>query len=193
VSTTLRRTAAVLLAVAVTVAIAGLSRVPYAASPTDDGVLRLSWRIPGEMVETCRQLTEEEIARRPVHMRREVECERRVLPYTLTVRIGGEMVMRETVQPGRGRGVRPLGVHRELPLPPGAYEVEVVWYPEMEDLEAEVDAERSFRIATALRLDPGDVALVTYDTDRRAPTALGPGVEGYRLSAAGPPRPAGEP
>ena len=189
----LRRTAAVLLAVAVTVAIAGLSRVAWDPVPTDDGVLRLSWRIPGEMVETCRQLTEEELARRPIHMRREMECERRVLPYRLTVTVGGRVALMETVEPGRGRGVRPLGVHRELPLPAGEHPVEVTWYPVTDDVEITAEAERSFRISARLRVDPGEVALVTYDTDRRAPTALGPGVESYRIATAESPDTNGEP
>jgi hypothetical protein len=193
VSTTLRRTAAVLLAVAVTVAIAGLSRVPWDPAPTDDGVLRLSWRIPGEMVETCRQLTEEELARRPIHMRREMECKRQVLPYRLTVTVGGRVTLRETVEPGRGRGVRPIGVHRELPLPAGEHPVEVSWYPVTDGVEITAEAERSFHISARLRVDARDVALITYDTDRRAPTALGPGVESYRISPAALPDTNGEP
>jgi hypothetical protein len=186
-----RRAAAVCVALAVTLVIAGLSRVPYTAADGDHALLRLSWRIPGQHVEECRPLSAEEIARQPVHMRREEVCERHFLSYRLRVRLDERTVIDEIVRPAGTRGDRPLFVHRQLPLQPGAYRVEVEWEsvdppsPASEGGAADpgasapavVTVQHRLELDARLQLDAGVVALVTYDVNRQRMVARGAGLE----------------
>jgi hypothetical protein len=177
--TWLRRTPALLLAVLVTLAIAALSRVPYTASPGDDAMLRLSWRTPGEYVEECRTPSEEELARQPAHMRREVVCEGRLLPYHLRVLLNGELVVDEVVIAAGARQDRPLYVYKEIPVRAGDYHVEIDWQAERstEPIESSsAAAPRHLSLGAELRLESREVALITYDSDTRLFRAMGAGV-----------------
>jgi hypothetical protein len=186
-------------ALAVTLAIAGLSRVPYAAADGDHALIRFSWRTPGAHVEECRTLSAEERERLPVHMRRDQVCERRMLPYRLLVRIDGATVYDDVVRPAGAREDRPLYVFRELPVGPGEYRVDVLWEqdrpspPAAEPAADPADPAGGGRqhvspgsgaprpvperleLAATLRLEPGDVALITYDVDRHVLVARGRG------------------
>ncbi|MEK7667721.1 MAG: hypothetical protein AAB409_03645, partial [Gemmatimonadota bacterium] len=84
-----RRFLQIVVAAAVTLAIVGLSRVPYAAEPSEDAELRLAWRYRSERVQQCRRLSEEEQERLPAHMRRTEDCTRGLRPYRLTVAVDG--------------------------------------------------------------------------------------------------------
>jgi hypothetical protein len=169
----LRRGLAGAVAVAATLAIVALSRVPWAADAGDAALIRLSWRYASEYVEACRQRTAEELERRPAHMRRPEVCDGRLLPYRLEVVLNGDTVLAEWV---RGRGARedrPLAVLHELRVAPGTHELEVRWTPE-------AGAERPPQVVAArLTLAAREVALITYDVDerrlvaRRAPGAGG--------------------
>jgi len=193
-SRNLRRAAGVALALAVTISIAALSRLPYtAAADAEHALIRLSWRTPGAYVEECRRLSAEELERLPAHMRREEVCEGRVLPYRLHVLINGRVVYDELVRPSGAREDRPLYVYRDLPVRAGDYSVEIAW--EREDVAvaepptsqpsgASADRARSgptatpesLRLATRLALERGDIALLTYDVDRQRLVARGRGV-----------------
>jgi hypothetical protein len=175
----LRRLLGVAIAVSVTLAIAALSRVPYTAARGEDAMLRLSWRTPGEYVEECRTVGADELARQPAHMRREVVCEGRLLPYRLRVLLNGDRVVDEVVVAAGARQDRPLYVYKEIPLPAGDYHVEVDWRAERgaqsEDLPAGATP-RHLGIGAELRLKPREVAMITYDSDRRRFQAMGAGV-----------------
>jgi hypothetical protein len=197
---TLRRAAGLALALALTASIAALSRVPYTAAEADHALIRLSWRTPGAYVEECRRPSAEELERLPAHMRREEICEGRVLPYRLRVLINGRVIYDEMVRPSGAREDRPLYVYRELPVRPGDYGVEISW--EREDVAVFADSRpptpvgepgesragrarsgptatpERLRLSARLALEPGDIALLTYDVDRQRLVARGRGVVG---------------
>jgi hypothetical protein len=175
----LQRGTGVAIAVAVTFGIAALSRVPYTAASGEEAMLRLSWRAPGEYVEECRTATEEELERQPVHMRREVVCEGRLLPYRLRVLLNGERVVDEVVLAAGARQDRPLYVYKELDLAPGAYHVEIDWRAEREPVAEGAEAgaaPRHLGLGAELLLEPREIALITYDSDSRSFRAMGAGV-----------------
>lgn len=159
---------AMLLTVAAALALGGLTRAPYLAEPGDDAVLRLSWRMPAERVESCRELTEEEKARTPAHMRREEICEGRFISYQLHLFIDGEPLENRRVDPAGARGDRPLYVFREFRMPPGRKPVRVVFEPLWPaEAEAEQPPPAPLVLDEALILESRRVVLVTYDPDRR--------------------------
>jgi hypothetical protein len=170
------------LAAGSTAAVAGLSQVPWTPEPGPEAVVRLSWRARGERVEVCRDLSAEELAKLPQHMRRERVCEGTTAEYRLRVEVDGVRKVDQTV-PGSGEvQPRPLFVYRELTLPPGEHTLKVELErtgPEAANRDAAAAAPRGGRageaaipprlsLDQAIRLGPREVVLVTYDAERQA-------------------------
>jgi hypothetical protein len=125
--TTGGRIAAVAAATLAAVAIGAASRVPWAASPADRGLLRLSWRAPSEVAEQCRPLSAEEKADLPVHMQVPEVCERRAVPYVLDVRIDGATIAADTIHGAGAREDRPITVFREIPVAVGERAIDIAF------------------------------------------------------------------
>ena len=166
-------------------AIAGLSQVPWPPVPGPEAMVRLSWRARGERLEVCRQLSAEELAELPPHMRQEQVCEGTTAEYRLRVEVDGEERVDQLVQGSGEVQVRPLYVYRELVLPPGEHTVRVeveraarhsAGDAEDEDEKAEETGSRrraeaavprQLRLERRLNLRPREVVLITYDAERR--------------------------
>ena len=187
-----RRAAQVVVAAVVTLAIVGLSRVPYAAVRSEDGELRLAWRFRSERVSACRKLSDAEQAALPAHMRRTEDCTRGLRPYRLTVEVAGAAASVPDGAPGpdqsagvrgraaavstvdtvRARGAesdRPLFVFRRIPLAPGRYAVRVEFAAVGRGGPASAgpDGRAALRLDTMLTIGPRRVVLVTYDDDAK--------------------------
>ena len=184
-----------LLAVAVTVGTAALSRVSWTPHSGDRALLRLSWRARSERVESCRQLSAEEQARQPAHMRQSEVCEGRLLPYVLRVELDGRVLVHDTVRASGAREDRPLYVFRELPVAPGPRRLAVSFTrvpargehdgeddddddddddehdgredDDEEDARSRAAAPARLALAASPTLMAREVYLVTYDEDRR--------------------------
>jgi len=113
------------VAVAATVAMAGLSRAPLAAYPADTPVLRLAWSVRPERIEHCRTLTDAELAGVPAHMRQRVQCEGRSANYRLSVAVDGRPRLDTLVTGAGARSDRPVYVFREVDVPAGRHQLEV--------------------------------------------------------------------
>ncbi len=87
--------------------------------------VRLSWSARPERVETCRRLTDAELADRPAHMRLRLECTGRFARYRLAVLSDGVPLALDTVRGGGLRNDRPMHVLRELAVEPGHRRVRV--------------------------------------------------------------------
>jgi len=97
-------------------AAAGLRYASLAPVETGQGAaaaLRLSWSARPERVEQCRRLTDEELARRPAHMRLRLECEGSFARYELTVSLNGQVLSTDTIRGGGLRHDRPMHVFEE--------------------------------------------------------------------------------
>ncbi|MBI3983661.1 MAG: hypothetical protein HY337_12175 [Gemmatimonadetes bacterium] len=185
------------LALAAIVGLGALSQVPYPPEPPAHAVIRLTWRTRSKRVDECRRLTTEEQAQLPAHMRREEVCEGRVLAYRLRVVLDGDTVADETVEPRGARADRPLYVFHEIPAPPGVRVLDVAFVREDSlrgatggdegttggDERATGGEDSAVREGRAgrvqetpavlqfserLELEPRQVALITYDPERRA-------------------------
>lgn len=139
----MRRGLAALLALVVTGSIVALSRAPYPTGEGRGAMLRLSWSGRPERIERCRELTEAELAGRPVHMRQRLECEGRPARYLVRVSADGEMRSLDTATGGGLRGDRAIHMLREYRLDAGprAIEVEVSRLDTVEAPADEADAE----------------------------------------------------
>ena len=158
------------LAVGSTVALGGLSQVPYRPEVVSHAVIRLAWRARGVTVKECRTLTPEEQEKVAVHMRRTQVCEGRTLPYRLRAEVDGEARIDETVHAGGARGDRPLFVLHDLAVAPGRHRVAVSFtrdtVPEEGVSEQEITP-AVLEFDRHIDVGAGQILLVTYDPDRR--------------------------
>ena len=184
-----------LLAIAALAAMVRASSTPVTVHDGTHGVLRLAWSARPERIETCRELSDEELARLPQHMRQPVRCEGASAEYRMTVRNGRVVLADRIVRGGGLRRDRRLYVFQELPLEPGEASLDVRFdrvggdspapsaapdtgpavapgpAPQQPGAES-VPAHLLFQQRTHVR--PGEVILVTYAPERRALVAIQP-------------------
>lgn len=179
----------VALAAAAMAGVVWASNAPMTAHRVSDAVLRLAWSARPERIETCRQQSEEELARVPQHMRQAVVCEGTTAEYRLVVRHKGDIIADEVIHGGGLRHDRRLYVFREIRLPAGDAAIEVRFdrrdsgatgqpvakdHDEADEHEVERRDEHQgqtvpprLSLERRLRFSPRQVILVTYDPDRR--------------------------
>jgi len=120
------------------------SDLPYATAASDDPELVISFKHPGVKSETCRKVSAEELASKPLHLRQETVCERSRAPVRLRVIIDGEPRVERSYRPsGLFEDGNSIAVER-LTLSPGPHRISVdiadsheqVWnYHDERDLE----------------------------------------------------------
>ena len=85
--------------------------------------LRLSLSARPERVERCRELTDEELAKLPAHMRMRTKCEGYSARYLLLVKLDERQLSLDTLRGGGLRHDRPLHVFNEHEVSPGRQHV----------------------------------------------------------------------
>ncbi len=156
------------------------SHAPVRIHDSNDALLRLAWSARPERAETCRQLSDDELAKVPPHMRQPVVCVGAAARYRLTVTLDRRLVADEVVHAGGLRQDRWLYVFKELRVPASAADVEIRFERVPEGTSpapgrqpASADGAGGEAIPPVLvaagRLDfvPGTVTLVTYDSRTR--------------------------
>jgi ferredoxin len=132
---------------------------PQGATP-DHALLRLGWRLAGQVKEQCRDLTPEELARRPVHMRKPRECVTEVLSYDLRAVVDNRVVAEKLVRSPGLRADRPLSVEEDLRIAPGDHEVSVTFTPHTAGATG-----KALSLQRRIRFDRGRVVLITSEND----------------------------
>lgn len=188
---------AAVLAITATLALRGLSHVPFAGERDPRAVVRLSWRVLGRQIRECRRLSPEELQQLPAHLRREEVCEGRVAPYRLKVLLDGSLADSGLVRASGARQDRPIYVFREISVEPGEHRLEISFVSELPASEPAEEsgaagptqsdsaesrpppsgttatvrtahaAPAELSLDTRLSLEPREIALVVYDPDRR--------------------------
>lgn len=153
------------------------NRTPVGQAGTD-GVLRLAWRLSGEKIETCRELTAEELASKPQHMRQPRECKVQPLSYRLTLTIDGEQLIAQTIAPPGARGDRPLFVQHDVPLGAGSYVIDVDFAPLLpksvtpgalsDTGETKPDMPRHLVLHSRVNITADQITLIDYDDQAEA-------------------------
>jgi hypothetical protein len=92
---------------------------PTRAAKGEFAQVRLSLSARPERVEQCRQLTDEELAKLPAHMRLRIQCDGFSASYRLTIAVNGESLVLDTLRGGGLRHDRPIHVFREYDVTPG--------------------------------------------------------------------------
>lgn len=136
------------------------SRAPQGAD-SDHALLRLGWRLAGQVKERCRDLTPDELAKQPAHMRTPRACTSEVLTYDLRAEVDGRVVAEKRVKSPGLRADRPLSVEEDLPIVPGEHRVVVTFAP-----EASGSGGRVLAFDGRVRFERGGVVLITSEHDR---------------------------
>jgi hypothetical protein len=116
-------------------------------------------------MEECRQLSEEELANLPIHMRNPEACIGRIAPYHLQVGLDGALIMQDTVYPAGARGDRPIFVFRDFPVEPGTLRVQVRFDPLLHPGTAAGPGAIPLFLDTEAIAEVGRILLVTLDED----------------------------
>jgi len=117
--------AAAVLALISAAVVGVISDAGFAAPPSQDSELLVSFKHPGAVAENCRVLSEEELAALPVHMRKAEECERMRAPVRLLVTVDGEEIVRSSFAPsGIWEDGNSVAIER-IPIEPGEYRVSI--------------------------------------------------------------------
>jgi hypothetical protein len=117
--------AAVLLA-GVFAGIVGVASDLGYASPSNPGSeLAVSFKHPGQMSENCEELSEEELADVPIHMRKATQCERERSPVRLRVRVDGQIVVDSSSAPSGIWSDRPSVTVERVAVETGEHTVRV--------------------------------------------------------------------
>jgi ferredoxin/coenzyme F420-reducing hydrogenase delta subunit len=150
------------LSVALLVLVAMGSRSPQGAD-SSYALLRLGWRLTGQVHERCRDLTAEEQAARPVHMRRARECVSEVLTYDLVAAVDGQQLTRKRVKSPGLRADRPLSVEEDLKVTPGEHTVAITFTPAEPG-----DGGKPLTFEGRVLFTSARVVLITYEHGRLA-------------------------
>ena len=149
-----------IVTVLATAALGWGSRAPYSSPDGDRALLRLSWRMRGERIETCRPRTQAELDAVPVHMRTPEICEGHLLSYRLVVQVDDEAPDTTEIRPAGAKGDRPVYVLAEQPLTEGAHRVRVAF-------EVVGGTRPALTLDTMLTTEPGAIELITMDGNNR--------------------------
>jgi len=133
----------------------------YTADATE---LRLSWSMRPERIEQCRTLDAAELEKRPVHMRRAVECEGRAATYTLLVLAARDTLEEAVVTGGGLRQDRPIFLLRSYSLSPGARQIRVQFTRRepLDSASAGSPIPSPLVLDTTITFEPGAAVLVSY-------------------------------
>jgi hypothetical protein len=113
----------VVLAMLVAAGVGAVSDLGYAAPRPDGAELVVTFKHPGRTSENCRELTPEELAQRPVHMRQQKVCDRRRSHVRLRVSIDGRAVLARAYPPGGVWGDGNSVAVERLDVQPGRHRV----------------------------------------------------------------------
>jgi len=119
------RALGVVLAAAALGLLASASRAPLRLSGGEAAILRLSIGARPQRIETCRTVSDEELARVLPQMRQRLVCEGTTARYRLEIRRDSTLLFQRVVRGGGLRHDRRLYVFAELPLPEGTSRLHV--------------------------------------------------------------------
>lgn len=126
----------------------------------DQALLRISFRHAGKIATDCRTRTAEELAKLPVHLRAEQDCDRERSAVRIRVEIDGELLYDELVAPAGLRKDGASSTYRRLPIAAGEHHLKVFVNDDRRVEGFNHQGERKVVLA------PGQVVLVDFVADK---------------------------
>ncbi len=151
--------------------VAVLGQIPFGEVPRE-AYLRLALRTTEARVEICRDRTPEELATLPAHMRQPRICDRHAISYHLHVRLNGQTVLDEILEPRGARSDRPLVFDRQIAVAPGEADLAISFAPDESaargasaELAAALAGAKRHRLERRIQLAAGRIILARLDGD----------------------------
>jgi coenzyme F420-reducing hydrogenase delta subunit/ferredoxin len=145
------KVAAALLAAACAGMMGMVSDLGYAGPGVDGSELVISLKHPGAVSEDCRDLTEDELAATPIHMRKARVCKRTRSPVRLRVSIDGITALQASISPsGIWNDGNSVAVER-IPVEPGDHLVSLAIGETADGDEWSFDNERAITFTDEAR------------------------------------------
>jgi len=143
--------AAAILLIAFAAVLGAVSDLAYTPPSIDGSEFVVSLKHPGLASQNCRDLTQEELASTPVHMRKERVCERTRPPVRLQVLIDGATALETSIAPsGIWKDGNSVSVER-IPVALGAHRVSVAIGETTDPEEWTFDEERTLTFTDEAR------------------------------------------
>ncbi|MCB0351732.1 MAG: hydrogenase iron-sulfur subunit, partial [Bdellovibrionales bacterium] len=132
-------------------------------SDMQSAILRLSWRLTGQFIQTCQTRTQEELMKLPAHMRTPELCERKPVSFKLLLYVDNELIIDKIVQPGGFRHDRPIYVEHDIDLPAGLHQVKVSFLP----IEKEATEATRLELSSDIMIPKREIALIYIEPDKK--------------------------
>ena len=187
----------VLVAFAALLGMSFASSAPMRVGDRDDAFIRLSIAARPERIESCRTVSDEELARVAPQMRQRVICEGTTARYQLLVHRNDELLLSQVLRGGGLRHDRRMYVLRDIRVPPGPSTVRAS-IVRIDTVAATIDSSRAsddpeqarrqrgreaaipaeVRVEVLADIGSGEVLLIMYEPEQRGLVARHPGVAG---------------
>ncbi len=95
----------------------------------NNGAIALSWKMPRQSIKNCRTLTNEELAKLPMHMRTSQKCDETQVPYHLVLKQNGKVLIDKMITSHGVKSDRPIYVNENINIDIGKYEFELQFVP----------------------------------------------------------------
>lgn len=133
--------------------------------PAQGAAIRLAVRTAAGRIEICRDVSAEELAKLPLHMRQPRICAEQPVAYRLTLSVDGAVAHDARAERRGLRSDRPLVIDELVAIQAGRHELRVSFAPEVPPGTPESVAAGLPRggLERSIDLPAGRVALVTWD------------------------------
>ena len=152
------------VALGILLGVEALAHLPL-GRPAEGAAIRLAVRTAAGKIEICRDVSPEELAQLPIHMRQPRLCEEQPVAYRLTMAVDGQEVHAVHADRRGMRGDRPLVIDELVAIPAGRHDLFVSLEPEVPPGTAAAVAAGLPRgtLRQTVELPAGRIALVTWE------------------------------
>jgi ferredoxin len=101
-----------------------LTNLPWSEPATHSG-LRLTLRMPAQYLEECRELSKEEIEKRPLHMRKNKECSRTPIKYKIKLKLDGKDYWQSELSSPGLHSDKPYVIDQDFEITHGTHSIQL--------------------------------------------------------------------
>lgn len=150
-----------LLATAIILMVIAKLSFIWTGSAKSQGQLIVTGRLTKNILKTCRDYTQEEFKKIPIHMRQAQLCEQAAVSYFLNLSLDGKTVSEGTLNPQSSSGDHPTNFQKILSLEQGVYQLKISLVPEPVN-EKKL---KSYYLKSQIVIESGKRIFVTLDED----------------------------
>jgi hypothetical protein len=126
----------------------------------DQGLLKLSFSHPGQLVSECRRRTPEELGELPPNMRNPLDCPRERSPVTVQLALDGSVLARREIPPAGLSRDGPSTIYARFPVPAGSHRLSVQLDDSVREPGFNYTREEDVHIA------PGQIVVVDFNPEK---------------------------